>query len=81
MPTRGRGPARECPVPHGRGLCGGRVAPGQLMCPHHWRNVPRPQRQAVYATLRDWKAEMSDPNWRRYLEARAHAINAAGGTR
>jgi hypothetical protein len=47
----GRGPAagsHECPVR----ACPARVAPDKLMCRPHWYQVPRPLRDAVWATWR-----------------------------
>lgn len=47
----GRGPAagsHRCPCR----ACKARVAPDRLMCPPHWYQVPKPMRDAVWATWR-----------------------------
>lgn len=47
----GRGPAagsHQCPARD----CGQQVGPGRLMCRPHWYMVPRPLRDAMWATWR-----------------------------
>lgn len=58
---------------HARG-CVVRCRPSYLMCPNHWRLVPRRIQAAVYATYRDGQCTDKDPS-----EAWHQAADAAIG--
>lgn len=77
MATRGRGTPRECPVATGHGTCARTVRAGQLMCPPHWRRVPKDARDDVWATWRRWERTMTDDAWAAYTAARETALEAA----
>lgn len=55
--------------------CEKRVPPRMLMCGKHWRMVPKPQQDAVWATYRPGQERTKDPS-REYLIAARAAINA-----
>lgn len=76
MPTRGYTPPRQCPVGAGLGLaqCQRYVRPGRLMCPTHWRVIPKDLQLLIYSTLRAFNRSGSDEDWGRYMEARDAAL-------
>lgn len=80
MPTRLYGRPRECPVTvtSDGATCGAVVRAGHLMCGHHWRAVPKAQRDDVWATLRAWQRGFTDPEWDAYLTARTAALSTVG---
>ncbi len=51
-------PAHHC---HARG-CAVRTKPELLMCPRHWRQVPRSIQQAVYAAYRRGQCDDMSPS-------------------
>jgi len=51
------------------------VAPSLLMCPRHWRMVPRPLQQAVWASYRPGQERDKSPS-RLYLFHAKAAIDA-----
>jgi hypothetical protein len=51
------------------------VPPHMLMCFRHWRQVPRPLQQAVWATYRSGQGQDKNPS-RAYLAAARAAITA-----
>jgi hypothetical protein len=59
--------ANDCPTP---------TNPKLLMCPKHWRLVPRPMQDRVWATFRArCSAPGADPgSWADYYEAAANAV-------
>lgn len=52
--------------------CTTRVPPKLFMCRTHWYMVPRPLRQAVWATYRPGQESDKRPSWE-YLEATEEA--------
>jgi hypothetical protein len=75
----------DCEVPG----CGRRIARERFLCPWHWRQVPRPLQDAVWAT---WKRRLAasgggiGPGRDRYAaaaaaheQAKADALAALGG--
>lgn len=66
-------------------LCNATVRDDFLMCPQHWRLVPRAQQQTVYRTwgrlqrLRGVGAALSRKVTGEYLAARQAAIESAQG--
>lgn len=59
---------------HARG-CSTRVPPRLLMCPTHWRQVPRELQRRVWATYVNGQEIRKDPT-REYLDAAGDAIAA-----
>jgi hypothetical protein len=55
--------------------CNNSVPPRMLMCLRHWRMVPRPLQQAVWATYVPGQEIRKDPTGN-YLDAARAAINA-----
>lgn len=58
---------------HARG-CEVRVPPRMFMCRRHWYMVPKPMRDAVWATYVPGQERRMDPT-RAYLDATRAAIN------
>lgn len=46
-----------------------------LMCPRHWRMVPKPLQRAVWATYVDGQEDRKDPS-AAYIEAALAAVAA-----
>lgn len=66
--------SQGCPVP----VCGGTVAPRQLMCRACWQRVPARLKSKVGATWRAWKDDMGDTQkFRDYRITSQDAIDAA----
>lgn len=59
---------------HARG-CDAEVPPARLMCGPHWRLVPQPLKDAVWATYRRGQEITKTPT-AEYLEAAKAAIEA-----
>jgi hypothetical protein len=59
---------------HAQG-CQVEVPPKLLMCKRHWRMVPKPLQEAVWATYRPGQERSKDPT-REYLQNAAEAIRA-----
>jgi hypothetical protein len=73
----GRGPAagsHQCPIRR----CPQNVAPDRLMCRLHWHTVPKPLRDAVWATWRSG-AGAGTPEHRAAIDAAIRAVNARLG--
>lgn len=64
----------EAHVCHARG-CTARVPPRMLMCRRHWRMVPAPLQDRVWATYQPGQERRKDPT-AEYLEAAHAAIEA-----
>jgi hypothetical protein len=64
--------ARDCQRP---------VAPRFLMCPAHWRLVPRRLQQAVYAAYRPGQERDKEPSaaWHRAADLAIDAVAVAEG--
>lgn len=56
--------------------CGVQVKPAYLMCPRHWRMVPRSIQKMVWATYSPGQEQGKASVTRAYLEAMKAAINA-----
>lgn len=76
-PTRGRGETRYCPL----ASCERVVRAGHLLCPVHWRTVPKPLRDDVWAAWRSWTRDSTDAAWDAYATARTTALDHVGETR
>jgi len=69
----GRRIPSACKIPY----CLESVRAGKaLMCPGHWAKVPRKERDAIYAALRDWNGGKHGVGAANYLDAVRAAIDA-----
>jgi hypothetical protein len=76
MPTRAAGTPRQCPIGEGLEQCPRTVRAGQLMCPAHWRLVPKAIANRVWRTWRAFCADGTDEQWAQYADAREDALAA-----
>jgi len=72
--TRLPGTRRECPIGGELYSCSRTVKAGHLMCPYHWRQVPKNLQSDVWRTWRKFNRTHADDDWKAYLEARLAAI-------
>ena len=67
-------PCHCCHIP----ACTVPISLTMLMCPKHWRQVPKPLQQQVWAHYRSGQEEDKNPS-PEYLQAARNAINAVTG--